>query len=366
MNLKLKNKIAIVGVRVACIFGLATPSLAIGEALADFAFNEGFISVPLVTKSNFKQFVVTGTDEGKPLVKKLCDEVGARFSIFKWDAKPCGDVVWRAKLITGQKNPLIYAVFGEGEETTLFLGGVHPDELTPIPTAFRFARHLAEHPELYKGLDVRVIVAPLVNPDGFLRKAASRTNANGVDLNRNLFTVDWYNRAKKWWEDRRERAPSHFPGFVPNSEIESLFQIQMIEEFLPDKILSLHAPLGFLDYDGPGSALPRSLTESENRAKRLVHAISESSRNYRIVDYSFYPGSLGNYAGNERNIPTVTLELETTDPNKVDEYWKQFLPGFEALIRYPFKKHAQSNTQNVLKFFGDYETKLIQEARTKI
>jgi len=263
-------------------------------------------------------------------------------------------VAWQAEFKSNDGHPLIWASFGEGEETTLVLGGVHPDELTPIPVAFRFASHLAENPSLWSGQGVRVIVAPLVNPDGFLRKRATRTNTNGVDLNRNFFTADWYGRAKKWWQERREGALSHFPGYFPNSEIETMFQIQLIDEFAPDKILSIHAPLGFLDYDGPGSERPRGLTPSEQKAKRLVHTISENSRNYRIVDYSFYPGSLGNYAGNERSIPTVTLELETINPRKVDEYWKQFLPGLQALIQYPFKSSAPRSEGNASRFFDDY------------
>ena len=55
-----------------------------------------------------------------------------------------------------------------------------------------------------------------------------------------------------------------------------------------------------------------------------------------MVNFSIYPGSLGNYSGNERLIPTITLELQSTHPHKVDEYWQQFLPGFMEGIEYPF------------------------------
>ena len=323
--------------------------------VSNFPLERGFLSIPLVTKETFKSYVIDSANTPL-LVKQYCDEVAARFAKFKWDKDPCGNVQWKADIKSHSGKPLIYAEFGEGEETTLFLGGVHPDELTPIPVAFRLARYLSDNKELWQKQGVRVIIAPLVNPDGFLLpRVAQRTNSNGVDLNRNLFTTDWYNRAKKWWADRRERSPSHFPGHFPNSEIESLFQIKLIETFNPDKILSIHAPLGFLDYDGPGSASPRRLTATEDKAKRIVHAISASTRNYRIVDYSFYPGSLGNYAGNERHIPTLTLELETTDPTKVDVYWHQFLPGFREMIRFPFKNSASRNTGNASKFLGDYQ-----------
>ena len=90
--------------------------------------------------------------------------------------------------------------------TTLFLSGVHPDELTPIPMGFKLVDYLNKHPELYTGKNknVRIVVAPLVNPDGFLRNVPTRTNANRVDLNRNFFTIDWFERAQKYWVQKNQ------------------------------------------------------------------------------------------------------------------------------------------------------------------
>jgi protein MpaA len=180
-----------------------------------------------------------------------------------------------------------------------------------------------------------VIVAPLVNPDGFFQKYPARINANGIDLNRNFFTLDWFDKAHAIWDERRKKIASHFPGYIPNSEVETIFQIQLIDHFKPKKIMSIHSPLGFLDYDGPGDGERPSGSDFDKKAKQLVLAVSQKSKNYRVVDYRFYPGSLGNYAGHERLIPTITLELESTDPKKLDSYWKQFLPGILESINYP-------------------------------
>lgn len=297
-------------------------------------FSTVFSPIPLVSPDNFAASMVENAKKAQ-LIKSFCDRVTAQFRKYQWPDDACGKVLWKTDLVTKAGAPLIYAEFGSGEETTLLLGGVHPDELTPIPIAFRAARHLAENPGgLNEG--VRVIIAPLVNPDGFLRDKASRTNQNGIDLNRNFFTLDWYAKAKQLWVDRRSSVASHFPGFFPNSEVETIFQIQLIDAYKPDKILSIHAPLGFLDYDGPGDGLPKMMTPTQVKAKRLVTAISEKSRNYKVVDYNFYPGSLGNFAGQERHIPTVTLELESIEPKKVELYWTQFLPGIMQAVHYPF------------------------------
>lgn len=295
----------------------------------------GLTPIDLVTPSNFKKMMLD-ENKTKEQIKEFCLTLQEYYKKYGWTDDACNSVPWKANLRSKNGHPLIYAEFGSGKETTLLLGGVHPDEITPIPIAFRVARELNQNPSLVDYNNVRVIIAPLVNPDGFLRNQPSRTNANGIDLNRNFLTFDWYSKAKKLWIERREGQLKHYPGYFPNSEIETIFQIQIIDIYRPDKILSIHAPLGFLDYDGPGD-LKKILTPAEKKAKQLVHSISEKSQNYKVVDYTFFPGSLGNYAGNERNIPTVTLELETTDPKKIELYWKQFLPGIMQSIQYPFR-----------------------------
>ena len=48
----------------------------------------------------------------------------------------------------------------------------------------------------------------------------------------------------------------------------------------------------------------------------------------------FFPGSLGNFAGQEQGIPTITLELPTADPNKAVEYWNHFKKGLETVVNH--------------------------------
>ncbi len=330
-----------------------------GFRITDQAMKDGFINLPAVLTDTYHEFMLDSEKEPSTITT-LCQKIAKNYAVLKWDPNKegCGNngVPWKSQLKSHGGSPLIYAEFGHGPNTTLILGGVHPDELTPIPLVFKFALHLQANPNLIPE-GSRVIVAPLVNPDGFLQKTAHRTNLRGVDLNRNFFTRDWYSTAKRWWAERRQQNPRHFPGPIPNSEIETIFQIWLVDTFKPDKIISLHAPLGFYDYDGPTEQKPRALTSSEEKAKSLVQNMSASSRNYKIVDYSFYPGSLGNYAGNERGIPTVTLELETTNPNKIGEYWTQFSPGLEHAIKYPFASPAAPKRTGSSLFLEPYRLK---------
>lgn len=336
-------------------------SLVVANSSFSKPFNEilevGFTRLQMVTKKNIESFRITGKEEQKA-ISHFCEKLNIYFKRFRWDKNPCGKVNWQANHLSASGNPLVYATFGNGSRTTLILGGVHPDELTPIPIAFRFADKIQNMEKYFNENDIKVVVAPLVNPDGFLRKTPTRGNSNGVDLNRNFFTMDWYQRAQKWWSSGKRRNPRHFPGYFPHSEIETYFQLKLLDKYVPDKIISLHAPLGFLDYDGPGDRKARALSEIEKKAKKLAEAISEKSENYRIVDYSFYPGSLGNFAGNERGIPTITLELMTTDPKKMEEHWRQFMPGLLQSVKYPFKKAIDENdSQNATRFSRYYLSK---------
>ncbi len=130
---------------------------------------------------------------------------------------------------------------------------------------------------------------PCLNPDGMNMK--KRTNASGVDLNRNFPTDNWEYTARN----------DFFGGDSPASEIETKFIMSVIEELSPKIILTLHAPFKVVNYDGD--------------AKELAKKISEIIK-YPIEENIGYPtpGSFGTYAGIGKKIPTITLELDETCP----------------------------------------------------
>lgn len=278
---------------------------------------------------------------------RFCDRVDVEFRALGWGESPCHSLRWNFDRTSERGMPLVYWEFnGLGsardtdrkDETTLVLGGVHPDEITPIHLAFRFAQELQRNPGIY--VDRRVIVAPLVNPDGFFVRPYRRTNANGVDLNRNFATRDWWSSATRLWHTRRQADPRHFPGFSPHTEEGTRFQVDLLERYDADKVVSIHSPLGFLDYDGPGDTKTSNLSTNEKRARELASLVSRSSKNYAVKDFTYYPGSLGNYSGIERFIPTVTLEMQSTNPKLSNRYWADFFPGLVAAVQFDFTKNA--------------------------
>lgn len=114
-----------------------------------------------------------------------------------------------------------------------------------------------------------------------------RTNENGVDLNRNFPTRNWELTEKN----------EFFGGETPSSEKETRFVVDIVEKYNPQIILTLHAPFKVVNYDGD--------------ARSLAEEISEII-NYPVEENIGYPtpGSFGTWAGVERNIPTITLELD--------------------------------------------------------
>lgn len=167
----------------------------------------------------------------------------------------------------------------------MLIGGIHGDELASVSIIFRWMPMLVER----RNIHWRII--PLANPDGMLSMPSRRTNANGVDLNRNFNSSDWPAKAVRHWEDKTLRDPRRNPGPRPASEPETRWLQEQIAEFQPDAIISIHAPYGVLDFDGPSDLHP----------KRFGHL--------RLSRLGVYPGSLGNYAWADRGMPVVTLEF---------------------------------------------------------
>lgn len=171
----------------------------------------------------------------------------------------------------------------------MLIGGMHADELSSISIIFKWMRILDKY---HSGL-FHWKVIPLLNPDGLLQDGSSlRVNSNGVDLNRNFPAPDWKaNALDGYWVGRTGRNPRRYPGPSALSEPESLWLAKEIERFRPDVIVSVHAPYGVVDFDGPPKG-PGKL------GKLHLNLLGT------------YPGSLGNYAGQQKNIPVVTIELK--------------------------------------------------------
>jgi protein MpaA len=283
-------------------------------------------------------------NDTKEILNAFCAKVDLQYKKFRWGEPHCSKIDWSFSHRSEQGNPLVYWVFENTpataspnavKDTTVLFGGVHGDEPSGIYVLLKFAAELKQNPNLAQ--HHRVIIAPLVNPDGFF--ANTRANANSVDLNRNFPTKDWTQRAHALWKKRRWGNPQHFPGKQAGSEMGTQFQMFLLEKFNPDKLFSLHSPLDFVDYDGPGATKKKSaLSTAEKKAQELAVLFAKKTKNTRVVNYQFYPGSLGNYAGNERNIPTITLEFSSSNPKAAVKHWNDVTNALTVGVNFEFQR----------------------------
>jgi protein MpaA len=185
----------------------------------------------------------------------------------------------------------------------LVLGAIHGDELSSASVALHWIQ-LAEQTPAPWSQAIHWRFVPALNPDGLLATPPRRVNANGVDLNRNFPTPNWERDARVYWEKRTRKDPRRWPGPKPLSEPESAFLHGEMQRFQPHLIVSIHAPYGVLDFDGP--SVPPS------RLGRLY-----------LDQVGIFPGSLGNYGGVHKGVPVVTIELPNSTRTPLDAEMRQ-------------------------------------------
>lgn len=260
------------------------------------------------------------TEITKP-VQQFCESLQSKFNEYKWGDLKCHDYIWNHVRNSNLGTPLIWTVFGDEsnpeakKNTTIVMCGVHGDEITPVKFCWDLMKELKNN----QHKDKLVVVAPLVAPDSFFKDRPTRTNGRGVDVNRNFPTTDWKIEAHKRWKKNLKADKRKYPGPHPASEQETIFQMNLILRYKPNKVISVHAPLTILDYDGPLLAADKGTS-----AKQLLEQMSEKASGYKISNYPVFPGSLGNWAGKEKHIPTYTLELPNSNPVETDKFWNLF------------------------------------------
>ena len=203
------------------------------------------------------------------------------------------------------KRPIEAVRLTNGPVNLLLIGGVHGDE----PEGFGLVERYAADGE-WRALEGRAAlwVLPRLNPDGC--GIEERTNGNGVDLNRNMPTKDWSPVAAK---------PRYNPGPSAGSEIETQLLMQLIERLAPKLIISAHSWNPMINFNGP--------------CRRVAERMA-SVNQYVVSDDIGYPtpGSLGTWAGWERKIPTITLEVERG--LEAQKAWEIHGPALQAALMF--------------------------------
>jgi murein peptide amidase A len=185
-----------------------------------------------------------------------------------------------------QRRPIEMHAFNTGDRPVLIMGAIHGNEPTSAVVAQTLVKYLRQNPKLIGATPL--VIIPLANPDGY--SAGTRTNANRIDLNRNFPAANFGSRPSG-------RSRNNFGGASSASEPETAALISTIEHLRPRLIISIHSmekPCN--NYDGPAQHIADLMS-------RYNHYPTLASIGYPT------PGSMGSWAGIDKQIPMITLEL---------------------------------------------------------
>lgn len=203
-------------------------------------------------------------------------------------------------------RPIEMYLLGSSPNPVLVIGGIHGSEKNSAECALLLLEHLRRNPgDLGRG---SIAVIPAANPDGLARNL--RYNAHRVDLNRNFPSQNW------------SKAQGIFAsGPKPSSEPETRALCKVMEKIQPRRILSIHSIVGdpCNNYDGPAETVA-------NRMAMKNGYPAKASIGYPT------PGSLGSWAGMDRKIPTITLELSRATPGAAG--WQQNREAILAFLNF--------------------------------
>lgn len=188
---------------------------------------------------------------------------------------------WRQIGRSVEGRPIEALTVGEGPTRVLVIGSIHGDEIESLDATDALV-------DLLDDAEVTVRIVRDLNPDGTAR--GRRTNANGVDLNRNFPASNF--------------SPSRARGLSPLSEPESAALAVELDLFGPDVVVVCHSIRSgpFVNFDGPGAEL----------AGVFADAAQAVDSRWRVVPDMGYgtPGSLGSFVGVDRQIAILTIEQD--------------------------------------------------------
>jgi protein MpaA len=214
-----------------------------------------------------------------------------------------------------QERTISLTVFGKTGPTLLVFAGIHGNEPQSVAVAKKFIAELRSKPSLFA--KCRVGVIPCASPDGLA--ANSRYNNAGVDVNRNF--------------PARSFVPSRRYGSKAASEPETRCILSAMAYLKPVAVVSIHT----CDRRRRGSTIDRHGNNWDGRGKPLADAMGRANR-YRCFGewHNKTPGSFGSYAGRDKNLCVVTLEI----PNDISRSnaWTANRKALLEAIRYTRSK----------------------------
>jgi hypothetical protein len=224
---------------------------------------------------------------------------------------------------TVKGRPIMGVVAGNGERTVALVGLIHAGESGPELIVPAVERLVAEDAALLER--VRVAALPAVNADERERLATGvpwylRTNASGVDLNRN-FDAGWEQVDAMYGLLTSDPDSMTYRGPSAGSEPETQAVVALVREVKPDAVFSYHwlASISGCSMLAPKSA--RNDKAFDEAARRLLTAYARAfladGGHKAAPNYACTPGSFPAWAYKNGRILAFDVEGSRSRPIEV-------------------------------------------------
>lgn len=197
--------------------------------------------------------------------------------------------------------------FGSGNREILYIGAIHGDEGNTKRLLDKWIYELEGNPSNIPA-GTRVVVIPLLNPDGYAK--TQRYNIHGVDLNRNFAANNWKSDIIVQGGQLLQKGG----GEYALSEPESRAIADYITNKRPNIIASFHSKGAIVESNEAANANQIG----RQYASLAGYSYKEASTNAGFFNYDVN-GSLEEWAKDRLNQPVILIELRTKDN---DEYYK--------------------------------------------
>lgn len=216
---------------------------------------------------------------------------------------------------TARGRPIKALFAGAAQPCVAFIGLVHPGESGPELLIPMLKRLLRERPELLEHASVAML--PVVAVDGREDEVAGapwyvRTNANGVDINRN-FPADWEDIAYGYGLDSSDPDAATYRGPSPASEPETQAVLAFIKRCNPIAVFSFHCLASICSNAFLTSGKAEGDAAFTERATRLATWYQQGMfprlEGPATLHFSCSSGSLPHWLYRQRAVPAFDLEL---------------------------------------------------------
>lgn len=215
-----------------------------------------------------------------------------------------------------QNRPINAYYFGDGATTMLFAGAIHGNEISSKYLMDALVSYLEEHVREIPS-DRRVVVVPMINPDGVA--AGTRYNAHNVNLNRNFATTNWVSDTVVSGGSVEQGAG----GSSSLSEPEASALVALTQSLQPRLVVTYHSQGSLINSNDVGIAA--TLGPQYATMTRYKFVSSEATTGTFGFEMT---GTYEDWLA-ERSTPAILIEL----PTNTGRFFTQHTAAIWTMIR---------------------------------